>query len=163
MLLVTEGVTVTEWFVTVPFEAVGVPADPVVTALTFIAPSVYLLAATAVCAVVVGVIVVPLTVVSCDVLDPDTVMVPDVPLDTHPVETVGVTLLEEDAVAVIKPLAVFTVMVGFAVIVVAGVETLPVDTAPIVTSTSSSPSYPASAVTVSVCCDVVGVYETGFV
>lgn len=163
MEFVTVGVTIMAWFVTVPLEAEGVPAVPDGMAATFTAPSVYLFADTAVCSDVVGVIVVPFTVVSCDVLDPDTVMVPDVPLDTHPVETVGVTLLEEEAVAVIKPLAVFTVMVGFAVIVVAGVETLPVDTAPIVTSTSSSPSYPASAVTVSVCCDVVGVYETDFV
>ena len=34
VVLVTFGVTVTEWFVTVPFVAVGVPADPDVTAYT---------------------------------------------------------------------------------------------------------------------------------
>ena len=34
VVLVTEGVTVTEWFVTAPFVAVGVPALPDVTADT---------------------------------------------------------------------------------------------------------------------------------
>ena len=55
---------------------------------------------------------------------PDTLTVPAVPADTYPADTVGVTLLDALAVAVMRPLA-FTLMVGFAVMVVAGVEAEP--------------------------------------
>ena len=65
---------------------------------------------------------------SCDVLLPDTVIVPEVPEDTYPALTVGVTLCVADAVAVMSPVEELTEMEGFAVTVVAGVVAEPEDT-----------------------------------
>ena len=82
-------------------------------------------AATAVCSLSVGVMVVPFTVDRLSVFDPETVTVPAVPDDTYPADTVGVTLFVAEAVAVMTPVEVFTEMVGFAVIEVAGVVAEP--------------------------------------
>ena len=95
---------------------------------TFIAPVVYFPAATAVCCEVLGVIVVPAWVDRLLVLDPLTVTVPAVPLETYPADTVGVTLLVADVVAVMTPVELFTLMLGLAVIDVAGVVADPLAT-----------------------------------
>ena len=58
---------------------------------------------------------------------PLTETVPAVPLETYPDDTVGVTLCEPLTDAVIKPL-LLTEIVGFAVIVVAGVVAEPAAT-----------------------------------
>lgn len=60
-------------------------------------------------------------------------IVPDVPLDTYPADTVGVTPCVLLTLAVTRPLA-DTEIVGFAVIVVAGVVALPVGIAATVTA-----------------------------
>ena len=91
------------------------------------APVVYLYAATAVCAVVVGVIVAAACVLNCSVFVPVTVTVPAVPDEIYPAVTVGVMLFVDDAVAVIRP-PVETVIVGLAVTVVAGVFADPLET-----------------------------------
>ena len=96
-------------------------------AATLTAPVVYLPLATAVCSLSVGVMVVPACVDNCEVLLPDTVIVPAVPEETYPSLTVGVTLLVALAVAVIRP-EEFTLILGFAVIEVAGVDALPLAT-----------------------------------
>ena len=67
-------------------------------------------------------------VVNCLVVEPVTVTVPAVPLLIYPALTVGVTLLFALAVAVINPLF-DTVIVGFAVTVVAGIVADPFATA----------------------------------
>ena len=76
----------------------------------------------------VGVYVVAPFVVRLDVLLPLTVIVPAVPLETYPAETVGVTDLVALAVAVITPVDELTEMVGLAVTVVAGVVAEPLET-----------------------------------
>lgn len=96
-------------------------------AATVTAPVVYLPDATAVWEDVVGVTVFAACVVNCWVLLPLTVMVPAVPEDTYPADTVGVTLFVVLVVAVINP-AELTEIVGFAVIVVAGVDAEPLAT-----------------------------------
>ena len=63
-----------------------------------------------------------------EVLDPDTVIVPAVPEETYPAETVGVTDCVADVVAVIRP-SEPTVIEGLAVMVVAGVVADPEATA----------------------------------
>ena len=84
--------------------------------------------------------------------DPLTVIVPAVPLETYPAETVGVTDCVLLTDAVIKP-PLLTEMVGFAVTVVAGVVADPLGMALI--CTLERPSYPSSGLMV--CDDVVGV------
>lgn len=71
-----------------------------------------------------GVIVAAALVVSCSVALPLTVTVPAVPAEIYPADTEGVTFCDVLVDAVIKPLEE-TVIVGFAVIVVAGVVALP--------------------------------------
>ncbi len=95
---------------------------------TLTAPVVYLPLATAVCSLSMGVIVVPACVESCCVLDPLTDTVPAVPAETNPALTVGVTDFDPLTDAVIKPLAL-TLIVGFAVMDVAGVDADPLATA----------------------------------
>ncbi len=91
------------------------------------APVVYLPLATAVCSLSVGVTVLPASVDNWLVLLPLTVIVPAVPLDTHPADTLGVTLFVADAVAVIRP-PLLTLILGLAVTDVAGVEAVPLGT-----------------------------------
>ena len=76
---------------------------------------------------VVGVIVAAALVVSCCVLLPLTLTVPAVPLLTYPALTAGVTLLLALTLAVIRP-ELLTLIVGFAVMLVAGVVTDPLAT-----------------------------------
>ena len=64
---------------------------------------------------------------SCDVPEPETVTVPAVPLDTYPALTVGVTDFDPLTVAVMRPFE-STEIVGFAVMLVAGVVALPLVT-----------------------------------
>jgi hypothetical protein len=128
----------TEWFVTVPFVAVGVPALPVGIAATVTAPVVNLPEGTAVCTDVVGVMVTAACVFSWSVLLPLTVMSPAVPLDTYPADTLGVTLCVLLMVAVTMPVEFCTESVGGAVILVAGVVALPLGIAFICTLDSPS-------------------------
>ena len=100
--------------------------------------------------------------VSWLVLLPLTLTVPAVPLATYPADTVGVTLWLALTEAVMRP-PDDTLIVGLAVMVVAGVVAEPLGIAFTVTLTSSNPSYPASAVMEAVCCDVDGVYVALFV
>ena len=94
---------------------------------TLTAPVVYLPLVTAVCSLSVGVTVVPACVDNCEVLLPDTVIVPAVPEETYPSLTDGVTLLVALVVEVISP-EEDTLIEGFAVMVVAGVDALPLAT-----------------------------------
>ena len=86
------------------------------------------------------------------VLLPETVTVHAVPADTYPAETVGVTLCVLLTDAVITPVDELTLILGFAVMLVAGVVADPLGIALI--CTLDKPSYPASGVIV--CEDVVG-------
>ena len=65
--------------------------------------------------------------VNCSVLLPLTLTVPAVPDETKPALTVGVTLFDALAVAVIRPLE-STLIAGFAVMLVAGVVAVPAAT-----------------------------------
>ena len=93
-------------------------------ASTVTAPVVHFPLATAVCAVSVGVIEVAACVSSCDVLDPLNVIVPAVPDETYPSETIGVMLSALLTLAVMSP-PELTVMLGFAVMPPVGVVALP--------------------------------------
>ena len=111
---------------------------PVGIAATVTAPVVYRPAATAVWDDVDGVTVFAACVVSWDVLEPLTLTVPAVLVDADPRLTEGVTDLEPLTLAVMSPVELFTLMLGFAVMEVAGVEALPDGIAPTVTCESPS-------------------------
>ena len=96
-------------------------------AATVMFPVQYVPALTAVWAEVDGVIVVAPLVVSCFVLDAAlTVIVPAVPDETQPADTVGVTLcVFAELLAVINPEELTLMPILFGVIVVAGVVAEP--------------------------------------